>query len=94
MGKYFPPTNVNRIGEEYEMGLTGRLASLAMALISCQGTVRCLIALLIASYFHEGTFAGRSFSPDTQAAHAREGASTTPTSSAAQCLGLKNVRQL
>lgn len=76
------------------MWLTGWLASLAMALLSCQGNARCLITLLIASYFHEGTLAGHSFSLDSQVAHAREGARTTPTTSAAQCLGLKNVRQL
>lgn len=60
--------------------------SVATALISCQGSTHCLITLLIVSYFHEGALAGDSFSPDSQAAHAREGASTTPTTSAAQCL--------
>lgn len=95
MGKFFSQTNANRKSqEEHEMRLTGWLASLVMALTPCQGNARCLIALLIVSYFHEGTLTGSSFSPDSQAAHAREGASTTPTTSAAQCLGLRNVRQL
>lgn len=58
---------------------TGRLASATMALISCQGNMHCLITLLIVSYFHEGTLAGDSFSPDSQAARATEGAGTTPT---------------
>lgn len=92
-GEIFSQTNVNRKNRgEHEMRLTGRLANLVMALTSCQGNARCLIALLIVSYFHEGTLAGSSLSPDSQAAHAR--ASATPTTSAAQCLRLKNVRQL
>lgn len=68
-GKKFPQTNVNRKSQgEHEMRLTGRLASLVMALTSCQGNAHCLIALLIVSNFHEGTLTGSSFSPDSQAA--------------------------
>lgn len=95
MGKFFPQTNVNRKNRgEFEMRLKEWLASLVVALISCQGNACCLIALPMVSYFHEGTLASSFFSPDSPAALAREGASTTPTTSAAQCLGLKNERQL
>lgn len=54
------------------MRLTGRLASTATALISCQGSMHCLITLPIVSYFHEGALAGDSFSPDSQAAPAEK----------------------
>ena len=48
---------------------------------------------MIGSYFHEGTLSEQLPLPKSQAASC-QGASTTPATSAAQCLRLKNVRQL
>lgn len=48
---------------------------------------------MIGSYFHEGTVSEQLPLPKSQAASC-QGASTAPATSAAQCLRLKNVRQL